>query len=151
MRKQTFDFRFDAAPAAVFRAFLNPTLLPKWRVPDNMRMTIHEFEPVESGKFRISLTYEDRSSVGKSGQHTDTYKGHFATLVPNEKIVEVIEFESTDAAFSGEMVITTQLYPEDGGTKMVATHENLPIAVPSDQNEIGWKMSLKKLAKLLQE
>ena len=42
---------------------------------------------------------------GKTTAHTDTYRGRFITLVANEKVVEVDEFETTDAAMRGEMTM----------------------------------------------
>lgn len=96
------------------------------------------------------MTYNDPKAEGKSAQNTDTYHGYFKNLVQNQKIVEVMEFESKSSDLSGEMTITTDLYhDENGGTKIVITHENLPLSVPADQNEIGWRTSLNKLADLL--
>ena len=150
MRKQSFTVHFEAPPETVYKAMLDPALLPKWRVPDEMSMEVHHFEPVPGGKFRISLSYDDPANSGKSGKNTDTYHGYFKSLVPYQKIIEVLEFESADPNLAGQMTITTELSPENGGTKMTATHENLPAVVPEDQNEIGWKMTLAKLASLLQ-
>jgi uncharacterized protein YndB with AHSA1/START domain len=71
-------------------------------------------------------------------------------LVPNEKVVEVIEFETTDPALQGEMTITTSLVDSDGGTDILALHEGLPPGVPMADNETGWRMSLAKLAALVE-
>ncbi len=149
MRKQTFRVRFDAKPAVVYSALLDVTLLPLWRVPDGMTMIVHEFHPAAGGRFRISLSYDDISESGKTVTNTDTYGGYFRTLIPNKKIVEVISFETTNSDFMGEMIITTELCSDGEGTELIATHENLPEAVSAEQNEIGWKMSLGKLAKLI--
>lgn len=151
IRKQTFKFSFKAPPEVIYQAMLDPKLLEKWRVPDGMQMQVHQFDPSVNGKFRISLIYDDPNATGKSGKSTDTYHGYFKTLIPNQKIVETMEFESKGPEFAGEMTVTTDLIAKNGGTEMVATHENLPQAVPEDQNEVGWKMSLTKLAKLLEE
>src|SRR5205823_14348142 len=64
--------------------------------------------------------------------HTDTYHGRFAKLIPNEQVVEVIEFETDDPALRGEMTITTTLADAAGpdgpgsGTEIHAVHEGLP-------------------------
>jgi hypothetical protein len=42
-------------------------------------------------------------------------------LVPNERVVEVDEFETADPAFRGEMKITISLVDSDGGTDVLAT------------------------------
>ncbi|MGW5038839.1 SRPBCC domain-containing protein [Streptomyces parvulus] len=132
---------------AVYRALLDPAAVAAWRVPDGMTAEVHAFE---GGAFRVSLTYEEPSGAGKSGARTDTYHGHFARLVPGERIVEVLEFESADPAFQGAMTMTTTLTDADGGTRVEVVHEGLPDAVPAADNETGTRMALAKLAALVE-
>jgi uncharacterized protein YndB with AHSA1/START domain len=139
----------DAPPARVYAALLDPLLVPHWRVPTGMRCHIHEFETREGGVFRVSLTYEAPDAAGKSSDHTDTYRGLFEQLVPNEYVVERLEFETTDPLMQGEMRITTRLAPERTGTRLTAEHANLPPGVAPADNERGWHESLMKLAALL--
>lgn len=51
------------------------------------------------------LIYQDSKhpASGKTSEDTDTFQGRFVELVFKEKIVEVVEFESEDPAFAGEM------------------------------------------------
>ncbi|ANJ06071.1 SRPBCC family protein [Streptomyces parvulus] len=135
---------------AVYRALLDPAAVAAWRVPDGMTAEVHAFEGREGGAFRVSLTYEEPSGAGKSGARTDTYHGHFARLVPGERIVEVLEFESADPAFQGAMTMTTTLTDADGGTRVEVVHEGLPDAVPAADNEKGTRMALAKLAALVE-
>jgi hypothetical protein len=44
-------------------------------------------------------------------------------LVPNEQIVEVVEFETADPALQGEMTITISLADANGDTDVVAVHD----------------------------
>ena len=141
----------DAPPSRVYAALLDSQLLTRWRVPAGMRCEVHQFDPREGGAFRISLTYEAQDAVGKSSAHTDTYHGRFAQLVPNERIVERLAFETTDPLMQGEMRITTQLTPEGSGTRLTAVHENLPPGVAPADNEAGWQESLRKLSELLRQ
>ena len=119
-------------------------------VPDGMTSRVHTFEAREGGSFRISLTYEDESNTGKTTAHTDTHHGHFVKLLENQQVVQVVEFETDDEAMRGEMTITMTLSDADGGTDLVATHEHLPAGVPAADNELGWNMSLAKLAALVE-
>ncbi len=57
---------------------------------------MHEFEAREGGSFRVSLTCDAPTGTGKSAEPTDTHHGHFAKLVPDEQVVEVVEFETAD-------------------------------------------------------
>jgi hypothetical protein len=72
-----------------------------------MSSHVHVFEPRVGGTFRVSLTYDSAGSQGKTNFHTDTYHGHFVSLVPNSLVVEVMEFETIDPAMSGEMLSLT--------------------------------------------
>ena len=69
-------------------------------------------------------------------------------LVPYTKIVEVVEFESPDPVFRGEMRITVSLTDVEGGTEVTMFFENLPKAIRQEDNERGSKSSLGKLAAL---
>ena len=140
----------DAPRAKVYRALIDAQAVAKWMVPTGMTSQVHEFDARESGLFRISLTYDEPTATGKTSAHTDTYHGHFVELVPNEKVVEVMEFETANAAMRGEMRVTYTLSDADGGTDVLAIHDALPPGVSLTDNEIGWRMSLDKLAALVE-
>lgn len=137
---------------AVYRALLNRDAIEHWRVPEGMTSQVHSFEPREGGSFRISLTYVAPDRTGKSTAHTDTYHGHFARLVPDQEVVEVSEFETSDPALAGEMTITYTLVEEEGGaaTRILGVHEGLPEGVSPADNELGWRIALDKLAELVE-
>jgi hypothetical protein len=59
------------------------------------------------------------------------FHGRFVKLVPDEQVVEAVEFEMADPATQGEMTITYTLAVADGGTDLT-----------------GWRMSLAKLTAL---
>lgn len=139
-----------ASRQQVFRALLDADDVAIWMVPDGMTSQVHEFDPREGGRFRISLTYDEPTGTGKSTAHTDTFHGRFIRLVPNQEVVEVIEFESDDAAMRGEMTVTFFLSDGNGGTDVVGLHENLPPGLSPAENETGWRMSLAKLASLVE-
>ena len=140
-----------APRASVYRAFLDAESVKRWMVPDGMTSEVHTFEPKEGGSFRISLTYDSPTGTGKTTADTDTFKGRFVELIPDALVVQVIEFETEDAQLKGPMKVTIMISDaEDGGTDVVAVHERLPAGLSAKDNEAGWKMSLGKLAKLLQ-
>ena len=115
-----------------------------------MTSQVHTFDAREGGSFRISLTYDAPSGTGKTTAHTDTFHGRFVKLVTNEQVVEVVEFETTDPALRGEMTIMIALADADGGTDVLAVHDGLPRALSTTDNEVGWRMSLAKLAALVE-
>ena len=111
---------------------------------------MHAFDAREGGAFRISLTYDAPTGTGKTTAHTDTYHGHFVTLVPHERVVQLMEFETDDPTMRGEMTATFTLLEADGGTDVLAVHDNVPPGVSPADNETGWRMSLAKLARLVE-
>lgn len=143
-------YRVNAPRASVYRALLDARAVATWMVPDGMSSQVHVFEPREGGAFRISLTYDAPTAAGKTTAHTDTYHGHFVKLVPNEQVAEMLEFETTDPMLRGEMTLTITLTDAGGGTDILAVHESLPPGLSPADNETGWRMSLAKLAALVE-
>jgi uncharacterized protein YndB with AHSA1/START domain len=142
--------RFSAPAAVVYRALLDVDCVKRWKFPAGMSIHVHEFEPREGGRFRVSLTYHDSSAAGKTVNNTDTYCGHFEQLVAARQVVEVLEFETANPSFAGQMRITYALTEQDGHACLVATHENVPAGVPLEDNELGWSMALERLAALVE-
>jgi uncharacterized protein YndB with AHSA1/START domain len=139
-----------APRTAVYRALLDPRAVATWMVPAGMTSQVHAFDPREGGAFRISLTYDAPTGVGKTVADTDTFHGRFVKLVTNELVVEVVEFETRDPALQGEMTITIVLADGGDGTDILAVHEGLPEGLSAADNETGWRMSLAQLAALVE-
>lgn len=145
----------DAPRTDVYRSFLDPNAVATWLPPEGMNAHVHRFDPREGGEFRVSLRYQDVADSpdgggGKTTEDTDTHHGRFVTLVPDERIVEVVEFESDDPGFAGEMRITVTLADVDGGTEVTYRCENIPSDIRPEDNEAGCQSSLRKLASLLE-
>ena len=135
----------------VYRALLDPRAVSVWMVPTGMTSQVHAFEPREGGSLRMSLTYDAPTGTGKTTPQTDTYHGRFIELVPNQRVVEVVEFETSNPAMRGEMIITMSLSDVDGGTEILAVHDDLPPGLSNEDNEAGWRSSLAKLAAYVEE
>jgi len=140
----------NAPRPAVYRALVDAGAIAKWRVPDGMTARVHEFDAREGGAFRISLSYDTPAGTGKSAAHTDTYHGRFVRLVPDEQVVEVLEFETADPGLRGEMTMTTTLTDAGAGTDVLVVHEGIPDQVPAADNETGTRMALASLARLVE-
>jgi uncharacterized protein YndB with AHSA1/START domain len=130
---------------------LDPEAVQHWMVPDQMTSHVHAFDAREGGTFRISLTYDVPTTAGKTSAQTDSYHGRFTKLVPDTEVVQAIEFETEDPAMQGEMTVTYTLADAGSGTNLVGVHENLPSGVSPADNELGWSMSIEKLAKLVED
>lgn len=140
----------NAPRPKVYQALIDARAVATWMVPDGMTSYVHTFDAREGGAFRISLTYDALTGTGKTTAHTDTYHGHFVKLVPNEQVVQVMEFETDDPQMRGEMTSTFTLTDADGGTDVHGVHANVPPGVAPADNELGWRMALDKLAALVE-
>ena len=140
----------NAPRPAVYRALLDASAIARWRVPDGMSSQVHEWQAWEGGVFRVSLSYGRPAGTGKTAEHTDTYHGRFARLVPDQQVVEVLEFETEDAELCGEMTVTTTLTDAGGGTSVLVVHEGIPDKIPPADNETGTRMALDNLARLVE-
>lgn len=139
-----------APPHRVYSALTTPADLVRWMVPDGMSMTIHHYDLKPGGSFRISLSYDLPTDTGKSDAQTDSYHGRFVQLVPGERVVQTMEFESDDPSMLGVMTATYTLSPAaDGGTDLIAVHADVPSGIRPEDNEDGWSQSLAKLAALV--
>jgi uncharacterized protein YndB with AHSA1/START domain len=97
-----------------------------------------------------SPQHAERSLPGKTSADTDTVRGRFVELIPSEKIVQIVEFESQRPEFAGEMTITATYTEPLGGTEVSMLCENIPKGIRPEDNEMGCRESLQKLAALLE-
>jgi uncharacterized protein YndB with AHSA1/START domain len=137
----------------VYQAFLEPDAVAEWLSPDGMKGHVEIFEPRVGGKLRMSLTYLDQKDRprGKTSEDVDTSEGTFVELIPNEKIVQVFEFESDQPEFAGEMRITWSLADANGGTEVTVLMEDIPKGIRLEDNELGSRQSLRKLAAFVEK
>jgi uncharacterized protein YndB with AHSA1/START domain len=144
--------RIIKAPRAkLYAACLDPEMLARWRAPDRMSGVVHSFDAHIGGSYRMSLAYRtSKRSTGKTSSDTDSFTGRFIELVPDEKIVESIAFESDDPAYAGTMSLTTSFEEVPGGTNVTMKFDGLPPGIRPEDNETGTRQSLAKLAALVE-
>ncbi len=95
----------------------------------------------------MAFLYEaDEDVSGKTSDHEDAFDGRFAELVPHERIVEEVVFQSADPAFQGLMTITTTLTPGPGGTEVAIVCSNVPSGISESDHQQGMASTLKNLA-----
>ena len=146
-RTDTGSRLIAASPEALYAAHLDAEAMAAWRPPQGMRAEIHRFEPRVGGGYRMAFVYEDASIAGKSGDNADVFSAEYLDLVPNQRIVERVTFESDDPAFAEPMTVTTTFTPEDGGTRVTSTLENVSPAITPEDHQAGIASSLAKLAR----
>ena len=135
----------------VYRALLDPARVARWRVPLGMTAVVHEFDPRENGRFRVTFTEDAVGTAGTSGARIDTYHGRFVELVPDRSVVEVVEFETPDPELQGEMTVTTVLSDRGDGTDVIMVFERVPPGVALADNEARTAIALDQLAAIVED
>jgi uncharacterized protein YndB with AHSA1/START domain len=137
-----------ASPQTIYRAFEDPGALVSWLPPKGMKGHIYEFDARAGGAYRMSLTYvgTDHSTKGKTSEHADVFKGRFLEFIPNERIVQLVEFESEDPIFAGEMIMTWTLATVPEGTLVTIICENVPEGIRKEDHDVGMRSTLENLA-----
>jgi len=75
---------FDAPPALVYKAFTDPTLIPKWWGPRGVTTEVDEMDVRVGGKWRFV-------QHGSDGDFA--FRGEYREIVPGKKVVGTFEFE----------------------------------------------------------
>jgi len=150
-RRDMASLIVKADPDIIWRAFADPESLMAWLPPGRMTGRALEYDFREGGRYRIELTYDESagSSAGKTTARTDISTGRFLSLDPGQCVVQTVEFESDDASFAGEMLMTWSFEPVIGGTRVTITADNVPPGISRADHDAGLRGSLENLAKYL--
>jgi uncharacterized protein YndB with AHSA1/START domain len=146
MTETRISRHLNAPCSQVYRALIDARAIATWMVPDGMSSQVHHLDAREGGRLHVTLTYDAADGAGKTTAHSDSYHGCFLRLIPDQQVVELIEFETNDPSMRGEMTITFTLVAAQGGTELTAVHSDLPRGMSPTDNDPGWRMSLDKLA-----
>jgi uncharacterized protein YndB with AHSA1/START domain len=134
----------------VFDALLDRAALETWLPPDGMTATFERFDPTPGGSYRMILTYVDRATAaGKSSADSDIVEVRFVDVVPDDRIVQMVDFVSDDPAFAGTMTMTWSVRSVDGGTRVDIVAEDVPDGISADDHAAGLASSLEHLAHFL--
>ena len=138
-----------ASRAAVYRALLDPAAVARWRVPDGMTGEVHELDPRVGGRIRMSLTYDDPATAGSRAAPPTPTAGRTSSWCRTSGSSSRSSSSPTTPVSTARSPMTTTLRDAAGGTEVEIRMAGLPDAVPADQNELGTRMALDKLARLV--
>ena len=141
----------NASPQAIYRAFVDQQALAAWLPPEGMRGEILAFEPREGGAFEMALTYKEAGQGhGKTSENAEMVKGRFGEMVPERRIVWLVQFESDDPKFAGTMRMTWEFLPVAGGTEVTIRAEDVPVGISPEDHDEGLRSSLNGLARAVE-
>jgi uncharacterized protein YndB with AHSA1/START domain len=146
-RVDTASRVIPAERARVFEALIDPDALASWLPPEGMTGRFERFDPRPGGGYRMVLRYDDASaSPGKTTAGEDVAEARFAEIVPDERIVQEVDFVSDDPAFSGTMRMTWQVSDDESGTLVTIRAEHVPPGISPADHAAGLASSLANLA-----
>jgi uncharacterized protein YndB with AHSA1/START domain len=122
-----------ASPETVWEFLVDPEKLARWK-----GRLAETFEPTPGGAYRIEVVPGHIAS------------GEFVELDPPRRIVYTWGWEpdgdGPNVIPPGASTIEIELVPEDGGTRLLFTHRDLPNRDAADRHAHGWNHYLERLA-----
>jgi uncharacterized protein YndB with AHSA1/START domain len=97
---------FDAPARLLFEAFRNPEYLKRWFGPKGWPLTLCEVDFRIGGRFRFAMT-------GPNGMQGGSFGGEYLEIVPNRKIVYVID------TYDEPMIVTLTFDESNGKTTLI--------------------------------
>lgn len=136
----------------VFAALIDQEALLVWLPPKGMRGRFEKFDMSDGGCYRLVLTYEDASGApGKSSADSDIADVRIVRVVPGERVVQEVDFESDDPAFTGTMRMEWSVSTGNDGTTVEFEARDVPEGIRASDHAEGLTSSLANLAAYLEE
>ncbi|MGD9752231.1 MAG: SRPBCC family protein [Acidimicrobiia bacterium] len=140
-----------ASPSAVFGALVDRRALESWLPPDGMSGRFEWFDPRPGGSYRLVLTYADPTgSPGKSSADADVVDVRFVEILPDERMVQSVEFAADRPEFAGTMTMTWTVRADSGGTLVAIVADNVPDGISAEDHAAGLASSLENLARIVE-
>ncbi|MFD2796524.1 SRPBCC domain-containing protein [Promicromonospora vindobonensis] len=137
--------------ATAFAALTSPDALLSWLPPRGMHGRFERFDMREGGSYRLVLTYDDASDApGKTSTDEDVSDVRISQIVPGERVVQHIDFESDDPSFHGTMRMEWSLRGVDEGTVVEIVARDVSHGVRARDHAEGLTSSLANLAAYLE-
>jgi uncharacterized protein YndB with AHSA1/START domain len=141
----------DAPVARVFNALMDRDALERWLPPHGMTATFERFDPTPGGSYRLVLTYADPTAArGKSSADSDIVEARYVDIVPNDRVIQAVDFVSDDPSFAGTMTMTWAVRAVDGRSRVEITADNVPDGISADDHAAGLTSSLDNLARYVE-
>lgn len=129
--------------AAAFAALTDADALLAWLPPAGMDGKFERFDMRVGGSYRLVLTYRDASDApGKTSASEDVSGVRITDLVPGERVVQEVDFESDDPAFHGTMQMEWSTRAVEEGTIVEVVARNVPGCVSARDHAAGLRTCL---------
>jgi uncharacterized protein YndB with AHSA1/START domain len=129
-----------------FAAWTQPELLKVWSAPEGMSIPEGEQELRVGGPWRVVMEEPD-------GTRHEAF-GRYREITPPERLVYIHAWRlagSDGAESTPETVVTVELHPVPGGTRVVLTQEGFATPQSRDGHRGGWASALNRLGRMFAE
>jgi uncharacterized protein YndB with AHSA1/START domain len=141
----------DAPATRVFDALVDRDALEAWLPPRGMTARFERFDPTPGGSYRLVLSYADPCDApGKSSADSDVVAARYIDIIPEDRVVQAVDFVSDDPSFGGTMTMTWSVEAVDGGTRVEIVAEDVPDGISADDHAAGMSSSLDNLARYVE-
>ncbi len=138
---------FDAPRELVFRAYNDPTLIPRWWSPRSHTVVVETMDTTVGGKWRYIIDPDENG-------HGTAFSGEYREITPPVRIARTFNFEPVGP---GHEVLETVEFEELAGGRTRMTTTSLFLR-QEDRDEMlrsgmesGYSESLERLDELLDE
>ena len=144
--------RLMRAPVSrVFDSLVDRAALEIWLPPGDMTGRFETFDQRPGGSYRLVLTYANRKgSQAKSTDDSDIVEVRYLDIVPNDRVVQAVDFVSDDPGFAGTMTMTWSVRDAVDGTRVEIVAENVPEGISAEDHAAGLASSLENLASFVE-
>jgi len=140
-----------AVPATVFAALVDGDARTVWLPPAGMSGRFEWFDARPGGGYRLVLTYDDPTTVGKTEPGADVVDVRFGEVEPPVRLVERADFVSDDPRFAGTMTMTWTLAPVADGTLVTITATDVPDGIDRADHSTAFASTLANLGAYLRD
>jgi len=127
---------FDAAPDRVFRAFIEPEALRRWKAPGEAEVALVEVDLRVGGRYRIHMRGKDGTLYRLTGEYRE--------ISPPTRLSFTWHWE-TDPA-EKETLVTVDFRDLGGRTEVSLVHGGFTDEAERDGHGRGWEGCFPKLA-----
>ena len=141
----------DAPVSRVFDALIDRDALETWLPPGDMTGRFERFDARPGGSYRLVLTYADPgASPGKTSADSDVVDVRYVDIVPDDRVVQAVDFVADDPRFAGTMTMTWSVTEDAGRTRVDIVADDVPDGISAEDHAVGLASSLENLAKYLE-
>jgi uncharacterized protein YndB with AHSA1/START domain len=141
----------NASVSRVFDALVSREALESWLPPGDMTGSFDRFDPKPGGSYRLVLRYANpTTSQGKSSADSDIVEVRYLDIIPNDCVVQAVDFVADDPKFAGTMKMTWTVQEEPGGTRVEIVAEDVPDGISAEDHAVGLASSLANLASFVE-